>query len=108
MDSSIAFLRRFLLSCVAVAGAGCAMLDDDHEDHWRRLTVIETVRRSDLSDDINSRCIVERTAADDDRVAVVQFRSGRALHAMAFALPRGTLVKAGDRISVNPRLCATK
>lgn len=108
MDSPTAFPLRILLSLIVVAGAGCAMLEDDHEDHWRGLTVIETVRRSDLSEDINSRCVVERNAADDDQVAVVQFRGGRALHAMAFVLPRGTSVKAGDRISVNPRLCAVR
>ena len=108
MDSSTAFLLRVLLTAFAIGGTGCAVVDDDHQDHWRRLKVVETVRRSDLSPDVNPRCVDERGAAVDDRVAVVQFRVARALHNMAFVLPQGTSVEAGDRISVNPRLCAVK
>ncbi len=108
MDSSTASFLRFLLVFLVVCGSGCALVDDDHEDHWRRMTVVETVRRSDLSPDVNPRCLDERGAAADDRVVVAQFRAARALHAMAFVLPRGTSVKAGDQISVNPRLCAVR
>ena len=93
---------------VAICGAGCAIVDDAHEDHWRTLVVKDIVRRADLPVDVDPQCVNARAATDTDRIAVVQYRIGRAPYRHAFVLRAEDQVNVGDRVAVNPRLCTVR
>lgn len=93
---------------VGICGAGCAIVDDAHEDHWRTLVVTDIVHRADLPADVDPQCVNARAAPDTDRIAVVQYRVGRAPYRHAFVLRAEDQVKVGDRVAVNPRLCMVR
>lgn len=84
------------------------MLDDAHDDHWRSLVVKDLVRRADLPADVDRRCVDARTGADNDKVAVVQYRVGRAFYKHAFLTFPEDQVRMNDRVAVNPKLCALR
>ena len=88
--------------------SGCAFLDDTHEDHWRRLKVLEIMRPTDLPSEVDGTCLQSGLAQERSVVAVVRYRTGRALHRHAFLLPPDSRTKVGETIEVNPRLCALR
>ena len=93
---------------VEICGAGCAIVDDAHEDNWRNLVVTNVLRRADLPADVNLKCVNARTAKDDDTTAIVQYRTRRALHRIAFVLPLENQVAVGDHLSANTKLCIVR
>ena len=97
-------LGPFLVAAVA----GCAVVDENHDDHWRTLVVKDIVRRAELPADVDPQCVNARAATDNDRIAIVQYRVGRAPYRHAFVLRSEDQVKVGDRLAVNPRLCAVR
>ena len=101
-------LRILLGLLLAVSGAGCAMVDDTHEDHWRTLVVTNIVGRAELPANVDAHCVNPSTASESDSIVVVQYRIGRAPHRHAFVLRAEDQVNVGDRVAVNPRLCALR
>jgi hypothetical protein len=93
---------------ILVLGAGCAIFDDAHEDHWRKLVVKDLVRRADLPMDVDRRCVDAQPGADSDEVAVVQYRVGKSLYSHAFVTRPEDQVHVSERVAVNPRLCALR
>lgn len=99
----LAVLVLFVSLC-----SGCAFSDDNHEDHWRRLHVLEVMRRANLPLDVDNSCLERGPAQEVDLIAVVKYRVGRALHRHAFVLPVDSRTAVGDTIEVNPRLCSIR
>ena len=84
------------------------MFDDAHDDHWRNLVVKDVVRRADLPADVDRRCVDARAGADNDQVALVQYRVGKGLYSHAFVAGPEALLHVNDRVAVNPKLCALR
>lgn len=93
---------------IAITSAGCAIVDDAHDDHWRPVVVKDLVYRSSLPADVDRRCVDARAGANSDRVAVVQYRLGRGLYNHAFVTRAEDQLRVSDRVSVNPKLCALR
>ena len=94
--------------CVAVSSAGCAIIDDSHDDHWRLVVVKDLVDRVNLPPEVDRRCVDARAGADKDKVAVVQYRVGKGLYSHAFVTRPGDQVHVSDRVAVNPKLCVLR
>lgn len=108
MNAEQRILSILLGPILVVTVAACAVIDENHEDHWRTLTVKDIVHRTELPDDVDLRCVNDRAATDNERIAIVQYRAGRSSYRHAFVLRSDDPVKVGDRVAVNPRLCAVR
>ena len=108
MKATFSLAQRVVGIGIALSSAGCAMFDDAHDDHWRNVVVKDLVRRADLPTDVDRRCVDARAGADNDKVAVVQYRVGKGLYSHAFVTRLEDQVHVSDRVAVNPKLCALR
>ena len=107
MNAEQRILSIFLGPILVAALGGCAIIDENHEDHSRTLTVKDIVHRVDIPVDVDVQC-VKGAATDEDRIAIVHYRVGRSLYRHAFVLRSDDPVKIGDRVAVNARRCTVK
>ncbi len=108
MKATFSLLQKMVGICIVVSSAGCAMLDDAHDDHWHSVAVKDVVRRADLPTDVDRCCVDAQAGAASDKVAVVQYRVGKGLYSHAFVTRPEDRVNVSDRVAVNPRLCALR
>ncbi len=93
------------VSLLAGVVAGCANPFDVSDDtQWHGARVLSVLKRADLDDSMNRRC-VDGLDPKPEQVALVSVRIHRAPHVAAFAVPTSLGLKEKDRVSVNFRLC---
>ena len=92
-----------------VTATGCAFVDQEWPMWWQDAVVVRTMHRAELPSGIDAGCVPAAPSSgatpDAALFALVQFRVGRAPYPMLFPIDDDSLMRPGDRVSVEPGTC---